>query len=429
MVRKGKKTERDAQKTNDKAPKAKATGKKTMGVKIEVIDPQKVNEESQKAMEEQKKRKQERRNEEMQKILKNPHKVIGLKNNVPCKYVLWYRGLPLKMTFKKEDILEEPIPFRNQEKLYSDGFLSHIIKAYEEDKRTIIMIDSEVFSLDEFVNDFADPRYKTDFRFAIEALPMSEMQFCQPFIKQEGDFFICPEKMYPRRDLPLQKEFVKNLNIGPVDPSIVGEGFQMLRKYPKQWTLARMIVGATVTNWLELNDYSFGIKAIGPRDSGKSFAIKVMNRLGFGISPKFYLQNDSLNSPFRSALAASLTNFPLYIEEMKKSDLSDQKAKGINFRGTKDQSIKIYEKKSTLIFSANRDVLHPDMDEQLAIDKRIKAVYFDENDVIPDEEKSHGLGFLEKLEKSPGGIVFEHLKNKKVQEIRDKAYEFINICQ
>jgi len=392
---------------------------KKFDVNLESKETKKVKEELQKQL------KLKNFNDKKNEILELPHKVIATKDGMEHIIISWNKkGLPIKATFTK-NVKVELIPFKFEDTKYKDGLLPHLIKGHDEKSNTLIIIDRKVYPLELFITEYAEPSKRVNFRYAIEALPISEEIFYQPFVRQEKGIFVFPIHVYPRRDSALQKQLVENLDIGNIEPTLIKEAFDMLRKHLKQWTLSRMIVGATVVNWLEIKDYLFGIKAIGSRDTGKSFAVVAMNRICFGIHPNFLLANDAVNSDFRSALTGSLTNLPIYVEELKKDNLRDQKSKGKNFRGDPSQSIKIYEKQSTLIFSANSDIEDIEPDEQDAIDKRIIAVYFNEQDAIPENEKITGDELLDKLKKSSGGLVFEKLKTKPIRDLKNKARELM----
>jgi len=382
--------------------------------------------ETKKAKEElEKKENLERIKAKINEVQKLPHRVIEEKNGMPSEIVTWKNGLPIKITFSAKTIAEQLIPFKFENTKFKNGLLPHLIKGHDEKNNTLIIIDKEVYPLELFITEYAEPSRRVDFRFALEALPISNEVFYQPFVRQEGGFFVFPTNLYSRRDSPLQKQFIKNLNIGKIEPSLIKEAFDMLKKHLKQWTLSRMIVGATIVNWLEIKDFLFGVKAIGSRDTGKSFAVGITNKICFGISSDFLFSNDALNSDFRNALTGSLTNLPVYIEEIKKDNLRDQKSRGKNFRGDPSQNVKIYERKSTLIFSANTDIEDINPDEQDAINKRIIATYFNENDSIPENEKILGDELLDKLKNSSGGLVFEKLKNKPIRDLKNKARELM----
>ena len=319
----------------------------------------------------------------------------------------------------------ERVPMKIRETDFPDGLRKHIIAYKDEEGKTLIEFQGEIYTSEEFVSEFGTHAGTADkLRFGLDALKTLPMTKYYPMFRIENDHLVFPEKPIARRDIPFQKLLVENLKIGPSDMSLVEEGYNLLRKHPKQWTLARLIVGANIVNLLNIKDFLYTIKAIGKKDTGKSFAISVILKILYGISHTFKLEGDALNSPFRNISVASTTDLPIYLEEKKDSDMRNVKTRGINIRGTKDQKIRIYERRFTYVYSANSETEDENLDEREAIAKRVLGVYFDEKDTVSEEEKKIiGDMYIQKIKDKSFNTIYEKLKQKTVEELKNKYFE------
>ena len=351
----------------------------------------------------------------------------------PTRIVLWNEdGMPAVLSIG-ERITESLIPFKNNHSKWQDGLINHVKRLKGESGEILILLDDEVFKQEDFLNIIVDPQAKTLMRHAMEALPLDDEVVYSPSFRETpmltdggelDDFLVFPRKPIAFRDTVLQREYVKSLNIGSSDTELVGRAFDMLRKYPKQWSSARLIVGANVANLLGIEDFPYSVSLIGDFDSGKSFCATLTLKICYGISTKLKLQDDAINSEFRHHATMASTNLPIYIEEAKIKDKSVLKSRGKNIRGRKDQSFTIYDVNSTLVLSQNTDNDTLDPVEEKAERKRILRVHFDDSDIIRDRNvKAEGNRFLLEIEKKPFDLLYQKLEEKPIRILRDKYLE------
>ena len=357
----------------------------------------------------------------------------------PDQWVGWINGFPftanLSFKKKKEDSEEDnervpqydltPITLSNFNEI--KGPLFTRIKKFEDEGKICITYDENTYEKEKFIRKMTRGQHNQDLlTHAIESIPPippSESVATKPVFKIKEDHFIFPQRVYPTEAEGYITKLVRELNIGPMGQGMYNEALELLQKHPKQLTLFYAIIGAHITNLLAIENFPLRISALGKSRSGKTFTIKLVLKLVYGIG-EAYLQDDALDSTFRFQAIASATNLPIYIDEAKITDKKKLKSLYSNVRGRPDQSSKIYEPIATIVLSANSDdFLDPNVDEQQAVDRRILKYYFGEEDIISHEEEVLGKHLENTLKTSPGGIIYKILEGKSVKDLKKKYSE------
>ncbi len=350
---------------------------------------------------------------------------IGLKDNRIYRYAGFSpTGLPIIVTNtiknNKETHRIDIIPLKTTHNAEGRNLASEIKVVKNKSGGYLFLYKGEIYSKAELAKMLVLPAQEAEILQCLDALPISDEVYDEPNFYIEDNYIKFPQKFYASKNKPIQKLLVDNLKIGNIDPEILREGIELLSKYRKQLTLFYAITGQLIVNLLSqfagLNDYPITVESIGSRDTGKSFATVLALKFNIGLGDKALLQDDALQSEFRHHVTISATNLYLYIEEAILKDKKFLKSLGKNLRGTKEQSLKIYETTASLVLSMNSDIINSDPDEEDAIAKRVAKFVFTDRDVVPEEERDKGKLFLMKLRTEPGGLLFNILPQRTIKE-------------
>ena len=356
-------------------------------------------------------------------------KEIKWEDGHPVEYAGWEDGRPytVRKVFRLDGfhLIKMAIILKNYNAEPIQNVLKRV-KIIDNDTHTdMIKFEDEIFEKSDFVNFMVYPSNVNNFTAVLDALPVEEGEYREPKFYIEDGFIKFPENYYARRKVDYQKILKDALNIGQIDLNIYNEGISMLN--PKQKTLHYAIIGANVMNVIEYEDFLITIDAIGNTDTGKSFSINVTLVLDYGIF-RAKMNDDSLKKAFRHHAIAGATNVPIYIEEalLDQESMKRLKSTGKNVRGNIDKSLTTYDVLATFIFSRNtesKDMKDIDAMEKKAIDKRVYKFVFDKNDVIDKVTQDKGKEFINRTKNMEGGMLYEKLKKRNINEIDTKYRE------
>lgn len=390
------------------------------------------DEKKKKNIEEQKDEEEQKDNEENIKDYEGPGGgwlPFSLTNDQPTAWAGWIEGQPYmkQLRMKKGggfNINDKKITLREYDGMPIKDMIKRIKGEKEED---LFLFKNEIFTKPDFVSEMVYPGNVNVFTECLNALTMSTEIYREPKFYFEDGHIRFPDLCYAKRDDAYQKILKDAFNIGPVDMETYNAGIGMLKRYPKQLTLHYSLYGANIANVLGVNDYPITIDAVGDSDAGKSFAIVLALKLGYGIGAAI-LQDDAMNSAFRHHAISNSTNLPIYTEEAKITDKSKLKSRAKNLRGNADKSMNSYDIITTWILSRNTDLLNEELDpiEKKAEDKRIYRYNFEEEDIVPKELFNVGKRYLKKINNMPFGLLYEKLKLKTIEEITEKYYSLMD---
>lgn len=373
---------------------------------------------------------------EIQQYMKNNGKAaITLENahlqpacSIGPYTVLWSGGMPFVARFRNHEYIQESLILKIPREQLPGGLLSNILKIKDASNHIYYRFENKLYENEEFIKliDGEIGQYRKYLRLALDILPVQASSFRPPAFYIENNHILFPVSShtvtFARK--PLQAFLLENLNIGPVDPEFVASAIAMLTA--KQKLSVALITGQVAVNLLGVNDYNYTVELIGDRDTGKSFAVAFTNWYVFGLSPAYKLKGDALDSSFREMAALDSTNSILYVEEstMKSRLFQDLKSNGQGMRGTSSQGMNMYSSSVSLVFSRNTKPQELNAVEDEAVSKRILDMWFSKKDAIADPAlQVKGKVAMDRMKHDPGGIIYGILKEKTVDELKQKYFQ------
>jgi hypothetical protein len=356
-------------------------------------------------------------------------KTIGIiPSKVPGASSLY--GMPFNKHSTKDGFKFENITLKGFDPLqYPDGLRPHIHKVKNSDGSSAFLFENKKYTQEDLVKLFNPESVKNRdfFRYALQCLRVEEQTVYEPYIVEKDNHLYFPENtkdIYADPNNELQREIVKNLKIGKIDEDFVNEGRNLLKKYPKQAAIYLIVPAQLVVNVLGIEDFLYTLEIISERDTGKSFAVRMALHHFEGMTD--VLGSNILNTSFRKDKILSGTNLSLYNEEAELSSKikRSMKTPGITGRGKPDLTLELYKQFVSMILSANSYEVDDNQDEQKAIDKRFLQVFLNKQDVVPEEERTIGKRYLDKMKKQKGGLLFtDILKHHTIDELKEKYFD------
>ncbi len=352
---------------------------------------------------------------------------------VPGAKDIGMNGMPYIIIFNNRgEAHQENITLSNfSATKYPDGLRSAIKKVVDESAEEWYLFEGVKYNLEQIVKHFAPDRSqkKEWLRYAFQCIhPQVGVVIHRPFIDVKDDrlFFLDSiEYIYAEPTNPVQNFIVDHLKIGTVDMEYIKRGWELLDAHPKQMAIYLMIPAQVVVNILmtPVMDFSLTLDLVSPKDTGKSFAVRLSLHHWFGILDFF--KGDVLNSSFRNNTFSAATNLPIYVQEAKLSTSIRRlmKSTGYTGRGTKDQALPLHLSIASFILSENSREKDQDADEQASIEKRFPTVFLDKRDVVSPKERLMGEKCKNELPTNPGGLIYEVFRKYTTQELKEKFWE------
>ena len=315
------------------------------------------------------------------------------------------------------------------------GIATHIEKCVDEKGYSLFLFDGEVYTQEELLDRLAGPYTRDSLKTALRLLKLSDKKLRPPLFYIEDDQIKFPQHYYAYKENDMQKWIVEHLKVGDgldeIDNELLEAYITMVRQHMHQYTTLRLALGGFFVNILDLKDYKYLINLIGKSKSGKSFVIDGMNMLPFGLypnenEPAVKLRGDSLDSAYRDQKIREAWNGPIYIEEAENRSMRRIKSTGIGVRGTASQRMKLSKAVAEIIFSGNSYVEDENYQEQEAIERRVRTVFFGDSDAIPHQVRAEGEKLMKKIKDAKkGGIIYSIIKNHKVSDLEDIYYSLL----
>ena len=315
------------------------------------------------------------------------------------------------------------------------GIATHIEKCVDEKGYSLFLFDGEVYTQEELLDKLAGPHTRDSLKTALRLLKLSDKKLRPPLFYIEDDQIKFPQNYYAYKENDMQKWIVEHLKVGDgldeIDNELLEAYITMVRQHMHQYTTLRLALGGFFVNILDLKDYKYLINLVGKSGSGKSFVIDGMNMLYFGLypnvnEPAVKLRSDSLDSAFRDQKIREAWNGPIYIEEAENRSMRRIKSTGISVRGTASQRMKLSKAVALIIFSGNSYVEDGNYQEQEAIERRVRTIYFGDSDAIPHQVRVEGEKLMKKIKDTKkGGIIYSIIKSHKVSDLEDTYYKLL----
>ena len=340
-------------------------------------------------------------------------------------------GMPFNKHSTKDGFKFENITLSKFDALkYPDGLRPHIHKVKNPDGSSAFLFEGKKYTQEDLVRYFNPDSVKNRdfFRYALQCLRVEEQTVYEPYIVEKDNHLYFPENtkdIYADPNNELQREIVKNLKIGKIDEDFVNEGRKLLKKYPKQAAIYLIVPAQLVVNVLAIEDFLYTLEIISERDTGKSFAVRMALHHFEGMTD--VLGSNILNTAYRKDKILSGTNLSLYNEEAELASKIKRgmKSPGITARGKPNLTLVLYKQSASYILSANSTEVDKNQDEQKAIDKRFLQICLNKQDVVPEEERTKGKKYLDKMKKQKGGLLFtDILKHLTIDELKDKYFDY-----